>query len=786
MQRNIMKTRSKIAKALLCVLIILLTCGVQLALTRQTGIQNKSEDMRPPLFDTPSYVEIKSGDTLTANLRAKQSCNIGSLSVVMVNTDSEGKGTIEFVLKNSEGGEEWTTVADEAAITVGEWYEIGSPVTYIEEGKEYILTITANDCNPYFIKTQIDATNRSLPFEEQIFAANGDSDDSADKSGTGLSSGGVVPLSTGISLGTSVVSDKPLTYGDVFYYSHVITILIGAAALLLIIFGYEKCAATIKNIPAADLIMKAGNDIFLVVLFIVLCLSIYINGYLEGINISADSAGYLREAANMAAGYGFNYDGLAGYKGSWFANWPILYPAMIAMVMKITGLEVYAASKVLSMILVGILLVILRIAYKKEAWFYALFMTNLGLMYLYWYSWSELPFILFMVLFAFSLADVVSDGSAPLETGEASDKTSGISGKSVETSGKSGESFTSKVTLKNYILLGVSAFLCFLTRYFGMFTYFVIGFYILVLAIIAIRDEKTIKAAFNKKIISLVITAGISGMMCVAYLLNNKLQNGMPSGVSRSMWWDDYQSLTNDLVKSLFAEIFNLFHLEVPQYITNLSYGKSVLILFLAGIILAIFITKNCRHFTRESVLITTAVIYYVMFTVIRYFSSMDTFYYRFFAPATFLFTLGIAGLLIKYIKDTKIYVYLLAGMTLYLLIFAAGDYTEHVAKNTLPYYDIVKMSWDEDYAEIPENSVVIFSTLDYRSLYYRSDVVEGTIDPSDTMDSLRSRYYGSSQMCILSSDAAAMREADIYDASINEAIDANLDMSKKYLVIIF
>jgi hypothetical protein len=768
-----MKTKSKIAKALLCVLIILLTCGVQLALTKQTGIQNKSEDMRPPLFDTPSYVEIKNGDTLTAKLTADRSCNIGSLSVVMVNTDSEGKGEIEFALTNDEGGEEWTTTVPEASITVGEWYEIGSPATYIEEGKEYTLTITANDCNPYFIQTQIDATNRSLPFEEQIFAAGAASgtDGNADIINGNSDSGEL--LSTGISLGTSVVSDKPLTYGDVFYYSHIITILIAAAAILFIIFGFEKCMETIKNIPAADFVMKAGNEILLVVLFIVLCLSIYINGYLEGINISADSAGYLREAANMAAGYGFNYDGLAGYKGAWFANWPILYPAMIAAVMKITGLEVYAASKILSMILVGILILILRIAYKKEAWFYALFMTNLGLMYLYWYSWSELPFILFMVLFAFSLADVLADGNA-------------AGAQNNELPGKTGEALTGKVNVKSYILLGASAFLCFLTRYFGMFTYFVIGFYILVLAIMAIRDEKTIKAIFNKKIISLVVTAGVSGILCVAYLLNNKLQNGMPSGVSRSMWWDDYQSLTNDLVKALFAEVFNLFHIEVPQYITNLSYGKSVLILFLLGILLAVFIAKNCRRFTRESVLITTAVIYYVMFTVIRYFSSMDTFYYRFFAPATFLFTLGIAGLLIKYIRDTKIYVYLLSAMTLYLLIFAVGDYTEHVAKNTLPYYDIVKMSWDEDYTEIPENSVVIFSTLDYRSLYYRSDVVEGTIDPSDTMDSIKSRYYGSSQMCILSSDAAAMREADIYDDSINDAIDENLDLTKKYIVINF
>ena len=41
-------------------------------------------------------------------------------------------------------------------------------------------------------------------------------------------------------------------------------------------------------------------------------------------------------------------------------------------------------------------------------------------------------------------------------------------------------------------------------------------------------------------------------------------------------------------------------------------------------------------------VLIVTSLVYYAMFIVIRYRSSMDTFYFRFFAPASLMLGLGI------------------------------------------------------------------------------------------------------------------------------------------------
>ncbi len=714
--------------AVLAVMVLML-----LVLSRQAGIMNKAEDIHPPLFDTPSYVELEDGQSIKLTLTPDNDLHLGDFGVVIVNTDSSGTGNISFKLAEQGGPEVFTTEVREADVPIGDWYRIGSPEFWMAKGSVYELTITANGCSPYFIKTQKDATNRVLPFSEEVYRPEAPD----------------APLVYGISLGTSVVSDKALTYGDIFYYSRIIVVLLAIALITWIMLGTEGVLNLIRKIPTADFIDRAGNDIFLVILFATLCLSIYINGYLEGINISADSAGYLREAANMAAGRGFHFDSLAGYDDSWFANWPILYPFFIAVVMKLTGLEVYAASKVLSMILVGILILVIRFTYKKDAWIYGLLMTNLGLMYLYWYSWSELPFILFMVLFVLSLTSVLQQ---------------------------------KKPQVKSCIFLGLSILLCFLTRYFGMFTFGVMGFFILLLVCEDIREKRSI---FSAKTISLVVTSVISGILCILYLLNNKIQNGMPSGVSRSMWWDDYESLTNDLIKALLAEIFNIFHLEVPAYISTLSYGKSVLIVILVTALAAAFIIKNVKKYSRPFVFIMTGVIYYCMFIVIRYFSSMDTFYYRFFAPATFLITLGLAELIREKTYE-KSYRYLLVPMALFLAIFLWSDLTDHVMKKSFPYYEIVQMSWDEDYAEIPERSVVIFSTMDYRSLYYRTDVVEGTINPDDTMDSLRQRYYGSHQMCILSSDARAMLESGIYDASVNTEIETSLQNSGKYCVISF
>lgn len=719
-------------------MVITVMAVILFVLSKESSVSRRSDIVRPPLYDTPSYEEVNDGEAITVTLKAKEDCDLGSLSVVLVNTDSSGQGLITFDMRDETGAEIFSVTIGEQSVPVGDWYEIGSPAFHMTAGQAYKLTVSAKDCEPYFIRTQSQATDRVMPFCEVVKNTDG------------------VELSYGISIGTSFASGERLRYGEIFYGSYVLVILAAVFALALIIFGADRCKEVLSATRIPDVWNRFGSDIFLAVLFVTICLSIYINGYLERIFISADSAGYLREAVNLASGYGFHYDGLAGYRDSWFANWPIIYPAMIALVMKLTGMEVYAASKLLSMLLVGVIILILRLTYKREAWFYALFMTDLGLMYLYWYSWSELPFIMFMILFVLSLARVLGD---------------------------------EQDRIPGYVCLGLSMVMCFLTRYFGMFTFGVTGFYILILFIDRFRQSRDagrihIRTLVDKKVISLVITSVASGIICLAYLINNKIQNGMPSGVSRSMWWDDYQSLTNDLIKALLAEIFNVFHMDTPEYISSMDYSRSVWIVVLVLVVMGICVFRNCRRYSRESVFITTGVIYYVMFIVIRYFSSMDTFYYRFFAPATFLLLLGIAGILSEHLRGGKLYPCLLGGFTALLLICAWGDVADHIAGHEMPYYDIMRMSWDEDYAEIPERSVVIFSPLDYRSQFYRADVVEGTIEPADTMDSIRDRYHGSDYMCILTGDAEAMLESGIYYAGIEAAITQSIKPDGKYCVI--
>ena len=321
---------NKTMKTILSALVILISCGMLFALSKQAGIRNKVEDVKPPLFDTPSYVELNENDPLLLSLTAKEDAHLGSLSVVLVNTDTKGDGTIVFELRDSSEALVFCQGIVESDVPIGEWYEIGNPDFYIEKGDTYTLFIEAEGCRPYFIKTQSRATDAIMPFEELVFKT--------DSELTGLEPYDLSATGCGISLGASIISDEPLYYHEIFSFSRLFVVLTAICLLMLIIIGKDETLAVIRRLSLDQLFKNIGNEIFLVILFALLCCSIYINGYLEGINISADSAGYLREAVNMAAGRGFHFDSLAGYNESWFANWPILYPLMIAAVMKITAM----------------------------------------------------------------------------------------------------------------------------------------------------------------------------------------------------------------------------------------------------------------------------------------------------------------------------------------------------------------------------------------------------------------------------------------------------------------
>lgn len=741
-----MKEKKSYIKKIIFIFILIVGLAAALfVLTHPAKNGFQSETFQPKVTDTPVYITIDKNTDFYVDLCPDESFYLGSIQVFLVNVSKEDKGFIHFELTDNEGALVSVEEVPTEDIPSGEWKKIAISGA-LQKGEHYELHVIPNHCVPYFMKLP-SSEKQKLPTSESVFV-NGEVEDCA------------------VSLGIEVVSDIRLTYGDIFYYSVPLCVLLFILAALLVWFGKEKCISFVRNIPFVTIMERFGSDLFLVLVFAVQGLKIYVEGYAENIYISADSAGYMREAVNLVSGNGFHYDGLAGYH-NWFANWPILYPALIAGMMKLFGVNVYLASKIVSIVVVFAILAVLRACFKKDAWIYALCLANTGFLNLAYYTWSEVPFILFLLLFGFALSGILK---------------------------------REKVGVKDYVLLSLAGLGTFLTRYIGIYVWFVAGVYILLLglpyvtALIADKkkqnptdniDEK-LRAEFHKAV-GITVTSLISGLLSMGYLLLNKVMNGAASGVDRSLWWDDYESLTNDLIQSMLIEFCNVFAIEVPSFINKYSYAFKTLIVWAVLIGLGIFIWKNGTRKSRSSVFIAMAVIYYAVFIVIRYFSSMDSFYFRFFEPATFLFTMGIIGLILPKIKGSKGTAFFAFFITLLFVIEGISLLQSNSLKNHSPYIYTMEETWNQEYAQIPERSVVVFSTLDYRSTFFRPDVVEGEIKPEDTMEDLRTRYYGSKQMCILASDAEVMVEEGDYCKEVKENLRNGLNNcsnGEKYIIV--
>lgn len=688
--------------------------------TAQNGV--KTIEILPQINPDPVYVECKDGEELKVSLTAQKDFQISGFQVLIVNVSEESKGTLRIALTDKDAEILMNQVVPVETIEPGKWVAVPANVSFVAE-EEYSLSILADGNEPYFMQVP-EGWGKNLPFEVKVWQKE-------------------QLLPCGISLGINQVESEVVTYGDIFYYSIPICIMVTAILLLGIWFGFDSLLEMVKKIPINKWVVRYGNDVFLIILFGAVCISIYSRAYLNGIYISADSTGYMREAINMVNGNGFQYDGLAGYR-SWFANWPILYPMMIACVMWITNTNAYLASKLVSMVIVAAILVVFRIYYKKDAWIYALCLTNIGFLNLCYYTWSEIPFMLFQMFFALALAQILQKKNP---------------------------------SVWNYILLGIMGLGCFLTRYYGIYVWIVTGIYILGLFILFIKRRE--KYNLNKAI-RLTITAFISGVLSIAYLLMNKLMNGMASGVSRTMWWDDYRKLTDDLIESLLVEFFNVFSMQIPELIENFPYHLKVFVVFLILIGLGWFYVKNYKPFTTENVMITMAVLYYVIFICIRYVSSMDSFYFRFFEPATFLLCIGMIGLLLPYVKGKKVFSYFAGATTVIIILSVIAVFENGGMDQNDVYYKAITEQWDEAYEEVPQKSVIIFNDIDYRASWYRPDVVDGTITPLDTLETLRETYYGSEYLCIKAEFVKTMLESKEYEKEVHEWLETGLSNVKE------
>ncbi len=714
--------------------------AVMLVLTHTAQNSVRTTEILPGINQDPVYVTCEEGESLEVSLQAKEDFTISGFQVLLVNMGQDSRGTLRFVVTDPSSEIVFSQTIPVETVTPGKWFLIAGNAAFTA-GQEYKLSVMADSSSPYFMQVPAGEGDK-LPFVEQVY-----------KEGKALE--------WGISLGVNRVEQVKVTYGEVFYYSIPAALLAAVILLLFLWAGKERVFKTIGRIPFGTFIKKYGNDLFLLLLFVSICISIYSRAYLKGVYISADSAGYLREAVNLAAGNGFSYDGLAGYD-TWFANWPILYPALIAAVMFLTGAKAYLASKIVAMVTAGLILLLLRKCFGKHAWLYGLCLTNIGYLNLSYYTWSEIPFMLFLLCFGLVLSQILS---------------------------------REKPAVSWYAALGLSGICCFLTRYYGIFVWIVVGFYLL--ALIGLYWKKKEKLLLGKAV-RLGVTAFVSGALSMGYLLMNKVMNGMASGVSRTMWWDDYQTLTNDLIESLLTEFFNIFSLQIPELIEGFPFRIKLFVV--AGILIGIgwLVFRNWEAyqkahgdfnvakwaFTREMVLVSMAVAYDVIFIGIRYVSSMDSFYFRFFEPATFLLCIGLLGMILPYVKGKRGFHYF-AGMVTVLLITSVWSVFDHGGMDRSDnYYQALEGQWEKAYEQIPEKSVVIFNDIDFRASFYRPDVVEGMITPEDEFADLLETYYGSDYLCIRAEFVKTMLESGEYKESVESKLREGLGKEMEFVVI--
>lgn len=706
-------------------ILIVMLCGIFVLSRPCSGITETKSEL-PAIGSSPVYVEMEDGVTTIRKMSLSEDRHISALELLLVHTTGDSKSALLTEVTSASGEIIYSDKKLIAEFVVGDWTKVAADI-YLNAGEEYTFAFTPIGCSPYFMQIE----------------------------GYDLD----------ISMGFDYVTDKKVTYGDIFYYSIPIIALAGILLAGLLLFGSERILAAVRKLAFEDIIRRFGTEAFLILLFVTLSLKIYSTAYVKGVYITADSDGYLREAVNLVAGNGFAYDGIAGYE-SWFANWPIIYPALIAGIMLITGTNAYLASKIVAIICIAVIEIILYIAFKKDAWVYALALTNAGVLSMAYNTWSEIPFMVFMLIFGLALGRIVSE---------------------------------EKANISNYVILGVAGTATYLTRYFGIFVWCVAGIYWLLILInwwksagegkCSIKEHMSLgNKLFLSKLIRLAVTAFMSGVIYVLYLMMNKIKNGNPTGVSRGTWWDDYKTLTDDLVKSLVAEIFNIFSLDIPKTLNDMPVYLQLWFV-LAFILLITLLIHRClkgrgnvitRYMSVECVLIIMAVVYYAMFIVIRYRSSMDTFYFRFFAPATFLLVIGVIGLVLKTFDVSRAGRYL----AFFVTVIISATFVEQAGgtdfSHSHDYYDITINSWSEIYSEIPERSVVIWSDLDYRSTWYRADVIAGELFGDDTPDTLKVRYYGSENMCIRADYAETILAEGEYDAELKAYIQEALDSAKE------
>ncbi len=533
-----------------------------------------------------------------------------------------------------------------------------------------------------------------------------------------LATVGVLTLNALLSITlTNVTPDhagtQTTSWNEIFIYARQFSILMYVLYLSTL---FEKAAKMERRI--VEFTVAHADIIFLCVIFIYLALYEIYCAYFLDYYISPDSSMYMREASSILEGNGFYVDKLAGYD-TWFANWPIGYPALIAFFTLISGHSVYLASKLLAIALVGAGLFALYLRFKEDAWIFSLIYLNIGFLSIYVYTWSENPFIFSLIIWGIALSAIVEEPEPKRRW---------------------------------YVITVLGILGAFLTRYFGIVTILFTGFCLLLYILnylVKNRDAvvlSKIKALFCVEIVSSVL----SGL----YLFMNRIMAGRISGVERLSWNDDYNELIDNLYNALTREISNATRVDIVSLMPGFYPQGRATVVILLLVVLWIVFHRNYQKEKRldyKIIFSGAGFFYYLVFIIVRFHSSMDDFNLRFFAPAGMMISIGILGLIKDKFKGgiKKFQIV----MCLFLSVLCVGliQNIKYCTIETSAYYTSYEQLMNS-VASVHSKGVILNCADEsaYQLMAFRPDIMSsGQITYDDTMETIISRYDKSDSIWI-------------------------------------
>lgn len=406
------------------------------------------------------------------------------------------------------------------------------------------------------------------------------------------------------------------------------------------------------------------EDKYLIFVFLMISVSILFASYFsfDGY-LSPDSTNYLSVAQNLINGNGYV---IPSDRRQPFAVWPIGYPTLIATTSFFSGLSVFWSSKILNIILIGLIFLVLRKYYKNNTYLVSIVFTWSSYMVLFFYTWSETVFIFSLILFSVSIYEFIKNKNP---------------------------------NILNYIIILASILLLFFSRYIGAFSFGLVGLFGLYYTY-----QKEYLKGFK-----LIIIALLSIAIMVLYLYINYSLTGFQTGMPRIESPESNFQLLYMLIKAFIYELI------IPVN----SGGLKALAIFLVQILIFLIMFKkyginrnkleNSENYLLEKIFFTIGIAYLFFIILMRWLSYFDGYSYRLLGPGTILIFIAFLGYLVKskIIFDNKwIKLFLITFSSISILInsiyFTIKKYNDGTYKETISKFEY-------QLRNIPTNSIIVF-----------------------------------------------------------------------------